>query len=61
MAVWLGKYRWCFLSAAILFLTISLYKSIKNWRRITPFNKGLVYITTILCVGLICYSILTTH
>jgi hypothetical protein len=57
-AVWIAEYRWIFLAATVLFLSLTFYRTYKSGRK--PKNRwGLVmlYGTTALSAGLIIFTL----
>jgi FtsH-binding integral membrane protein len=57
-ALWAQRYRWVFLVLTFALLGVAFWQAYKNREKTGPWGLRMLYGTTVLCTGLVIYSLL---
>ena len=60
MSMWFAEYRWVFLVATVVLLGFAYYMTYKNRKKHGPWGIRMLHGTTVLSMGMIAYTLITT-
>ena len=61
LSMWFARYRWLFIVGTVILLSFAYYRAYKSREHNGPWNTPFLYGVTVLCVGMIVYTLVTNY